>query len=268
MKDGITFLCMILFFLLWALSQSCNVFASEPHQPDTALWLARSCVGEAGFDSASSGECAAILSIYRKRLKPTGLSLYKVVRKYSAAIKPYHNRRHKWVMYLTRDLTQPKHWPEEKATWRRYRNRWQEMLVLCDDFMKGRIKDPLPQADHYGGVMDRINGVKEGWHMLKTDYRNDFWAIKKPKRKRTGEGMEKIEDLINVTEAAIALGVTETQFRLYARAGKFTTARKIRGTRWVVSRKEVEAIVSGKIDTDFSGTWDTVYGDKYAGKES
>lgn len=261
MNDNVKTLLMCLPMLLALVLHTCTARADEP---DTALWLARSCVGEAGFDSVSTGECAAILNIYKKRVKPTGLSIYRVVRKYSAAIKPFHNRRHKWVMYLNRALTQPQHWPTEKATWRRYRNKWREVLILCEDFLVGRIKDPLPQADHYGGVMDRINGVKAGWHMLRTDFRNDFWAIRKPK----GKTKMDINDLMSVSDAALALGVTETQFRLYARAGKFRTARKIRGTRWVVSRSEVEGIVSGVLDTDFSGTWHTVYGDTYSGKES
>jgi len=66
---------------------------------------------------------------------------------------------------------------------------------------------------------------------------------------------------IGVTEAAKLLNISGTLFRMYCRAGKFKSARKVRGTTWVLERKEVEDIAKGKIEVDFSGTWSALYGD-------
>jgi len=232
-------------------------------EPDTALWLARSCVGEAGFNSGGNGECAAILSIYRKRMMPSGLSLYEVARKYSAAIKASWNKKHPWVFTLGRDLKEPRYWPASRVPWRNYLNRWREVLVLCDDFVKGRIIDPLPEADHYGCAADRLRAMQEGWYRIKTDFRNEYWSINDPHRRRNRMSKQTVvtlQDTVDVDDAAKILNVSGSQLRVYARAGKFKTARKVRGTRWLFSRSEMEGIASGKIEIDFTGAWGVLYG--------
>jgi hypothetical protein len=56
------------------------------------------------------------------------------------------------------------------------------------------------------------------------------------------------------------LGMSASMVRVHIRAGKFKTASKKWGTRWVVDEAEVKAIVDGKVKTDFSGSWGKVYG--------
>lgn len=122
---------------------------------DTALLLAQSCAGEAGFDSAETGECDAIMHVYRKRLPHVDVcdSIRCVALRYSAAIKPGVGRR--WVRGLNREGKRPDGWPSERAHWPRYRDRWFALVRRADAFIRGEVFDPLPNAEHYGGAMDR-----------------------------------------------------------------------------------------------------------------
>lgn len=182
MKDEVNLLLVFCFFGLLLTVHTCT---AEAGKPDVGLWLARSCVGEAGFNSVHSGECAAILNIYLKRTKAINFSMYKVVRKYSAAVKNHtkHNRR--WIFHMNRDLKKPQHWNDVSQRWSVVRSRWMEMLWLCDDFLAGKVPDPLPDADHYGDRSDADRARRAGWYRLKSDYKNIFWSINDPKKKVT-----------------------------------------------------------------------------------
>ena len=159
-----------------------RVIYGKGHGKDVALWLARSCVGEAGFSSGETGECSAILHVYRKRAKLTRFNLYQVVRRYSAAIKKGPHQKRDWVFHLNRKGTKPKNWGNLK--WKVYKPRWIEILNLCDQFLKNEIPDPLPHADHYGGKMDRHRADQWKWFRLKTPgYSNYFWSVNDPKKK-------------------------------------------------------------------------------------
>jgi hypothetical protein len=153
-------------------------FWSKPghaEEPDTALWLARSCIGEAGFNAHQTGECAAIWHVYRKRSELTGWTVYRVARKYSAAIKP-GKQKNKWVLYLDRDGNRPKHWPAAK--WDLYRDDWMATLEHVEGFMKGEVSDPAPDAMHYGSTIDAHRAIRAGWKLIKTKFRNQFWRVK------------------------------------------------------------------------------------------
>jgi len=164
-----------------------RVIYGKGHGKDVALWVARSCVGEAGFDSGESGECAAIAHIYRKRTKVTQFNLYQVTRRYSAAIKKGPHQKRKWVFYLCRDLKKPKYW-SKGLHWPNYRDKWASILKLCDDFIAGKVLDPIPHADHYGGRMDRHRAKKWNWYKLDTpDFKNHFWSVTCPKRKEKND---------------------------------------------------------------------------------
>lgn len=138
---------------------------------DTALWIARSCVGEAGFSAVYTGECAAIAHIYRKRALISGASYYRTMRQYSAAIKL--NRGKIWVLSLSRDGRRPHGWG--RADWMIYREKWLDTLHLADSFMRGDISDPLPPALHYGGKMDIRLNLKLWERMHTPHYRNIFY---------------------------------------------------------------------------------------------
>lgn len=69
-----------------------------------------------------------------------------------------------------------------------------------------------------------------------------------------------MNERMSVKDAARMIEVSESSFRIYCRAGKFETARKVRGTTWMVSREEMTAIANGEKEIDFSGAWEEVYG--------
>jgi hypothetical protein len=162
------------FLLPLFLSLSVGLPSKHSERDDTAVWLARSCVGEAGWQAAESGECAAIWHIYAKRALATERPVLRVAKKYSAAIKRGPHSR-PWVLELDRDGRKPKGWPRQ-LMWRRYTDRWFHTLALADLFLEGRIEDPLPSAQHYGGRMDRGLCLKT-WTKLPADgFVNWFYA--------------------------------------------------------------------------------------------
>ena len=158
--------------------------AQAPAEKDVALWLARSCVGEAGWKAHGTGECAAIFHVYKKRSEISGLSLYKVMRKYSAATKPRPGRKNQWVLHLNRAGEKPKHWPAG-AKWQVYQSDWGFALVEAERFLRGDTADPLPDALHYGCIYDRWRARLHGWKELETpNFRNDFYTVR---RRRTAQ---------------------------------------------------------------------------------
>lgn len=162
--------------LLWLLLLAVAIFASavECERPDTALWLARSCVGEAGFGAHETGECLAIAHVYAKRSSITGRSYYSTMRAYSAAIKPRSNKNNPWVLQLNVDATRPRGWPHG-LDWDNYRSDWMATLQLARQFLSpDRQPDPLPTATHYGGWVDR-HRIPGHWVRIPTPYRNRFY---------------------------------------------------------------------------------------------
>ena len=148
--------------------QSCGVKANDDN-----LWLARSCIGEAGWRAWESGECAAILHIYKKRTELTGESIAKLASRYSAAIKSHKGKRNKWVLGLTKDADKPKQWPS-RLNWERFRFDWVMTQILVDLFMSDMVEDPLPDAMHYGSIIDPPPLRAK---LIKTDFRNRFYKM-------------------------------------------------------------------------------------------
>jgi hypothetical protein len=156
-----------------------SIAASIPvRSNDTVLWLARSCVGEAGWNAWDTGECAAILHLYKRRSEITGEKIDTLARRYSAAIKPRSSRNNKWVLGLQDSADRPHDWPSG-AKWSRYRFHWIMTLLAVELFMLEMVEDPLPNAWHYGCKFDT---PPEGSVLIKTQFKNRWW--KKNERKR------------------------------------------------------------------------------------
>lgn len=136
-----------------------------------AVWLARSCVGEAGWSAWHTGECAAILHIYKKRAARTGETVTQMAKRYSAAIKPHSGRNNTWVLSLRADGKRPDSWPRG-AKWGRYSYSWQMTLLVVELFLLGMVADPLPMAIHYGASFDV---PAPGSVRIKTIFRNRFY---------------------------------------------------------------------------------------------
>lgn len=148
---------------------------------DNAVWLARSCVGEAGFESGESGECAAIHHVYLKRSRMNNRRYAKIMHNYSAAIRYGHGKR--WVRGLRADGGKPPGFG--KLDWSNYRDKWLGVLETARKLLAGEISDPLPDALHYGGWTDRHRLDRRYWQPIKnTGFRNTFYAKRKTKRGR------------------------------------------------------------------------------------
>ena len=179
MTDSVKYLLIVLLFSMWAIPRC--VDANET--PDVAVWLARSCVGESNnWKSYQTGECAAILHIYKKLSNRGRYSVFEVAKKYSAAIKRHKDHPNPWVFTLGRLGTKPKKWPHG-AKWAPRRVDWLATLVLAESFLEGNVPDPLPLADHYGGECDHARAIRAGWWKLDTPFKNNFYSIINPKRK-------------------------------------------------------------------------------------
>jgi hypothetical protein len=151
--------------------------ASSRSKVSTEVLLARSCVGEAGFDSVESGECAAILHVYKKRSELLREPVRSVSLRYSAAIKRRRGHPNPWVLHLRSDLAKPKRW-SKRLKWSEYSERWEAAVVYARKFLEGGVDDPLPAALHYGGRMDKHRLSPRVWAPLVTPYKNIFYKRK------------------------------------------------------------------------------------------
>jgi hypothetical protein len=127
--------------------------AARSSTPDTATWLARSCIGEADWDSPVTTECASLMHIYRKRADMGPLNIRQMTRRYSAAVKPRKSHPNKWVLHLTRECVQPVKWPSG-LRWEVYEPWCHRAFEHADAFLRGEVPDPYPEATHFGGPMD------------------------------------------------------------------------------------------------------------------
>lgn len=126
--------------------------ASEWNE-DTKLWLARSCVGEAGF--GADDECIGIAWTYATRHKIINgsVSFVSLIRQYSAALKTKSNAKRPWIMGLGLDGKTPKGWPS-MLDWNRHAKLWFRLLDRLDEWANGKVSNPVNGADHFGGPMD------------------------------------------------------------------------------------------------------------------
>lgn len=162
------FALYILFFII-TFFQCCE---SRADDPDVALWLARSCIGEAGWTAHRTGECSAIWHVYRKRSDATGWPLLAVVRKYSVAVKRIKGRPNPWILDLNRGYTRPEKWPGGLRWSNVHRYHWGQMLFQARLFLAGKLTDPLPMANHFGSPIDPVPAT---WVRVRAGFRNWFY---------------------------------------------------------------------------------------------
>lgn len=148
--------------------------------PHAAIWGARSCVGEAGWGSWR-GECRAILGVYVARWRAMqgearpGLTLVRVIRAYSSAVKRGEWHRRPWIFGLAASLDRPRGWPLA-AAWRSHRDDWGHVLANSHAFLEGLTQTPCPGAQHYG---NRTTDGRPRGHVrvqCSVPTRNRFWG--------------------------------------------------------------------------------------------
>jgi hypothetical protein len=172
MKNSIKNLIAALIF--FGLFLATIEYLSAGETRDDGLILARSCFGET--TPWNETECTAMLFVYLKRT-PNDSDVTTTAKKYSSALKRgQHNKNRHWLFELNRELDKPKSWPD-KAKWSVYKLQWARLLKLSDDFLSGKLTDPCPECDHFGGAMDKAD---KSLILVKTDFecKNKFYRIK------------------------------------------------------------------------------------------
>ncbi len=158
-------------------AQSPTPVARWDWSPQTRLDLARSCVGEAGFDSGATGECAAIAHVYARRVelaraRGRRMSYRFMVRAYSQPIK---TGRRPWVLAL-RDSRRPRGLPRAWPWEERLAGQWAEVLAAVDAWAAGETVNACPRAEHFGAPSD---GAPRHWRRIECarEFRNLFYEV-------------------------------------------------------------------------------------------
>lgn len=160
MKPSLFIIALITAFCLGSAAGEWGVIA-RPKKPipestwneKTKVWLGRSCVGEAGF--TAHDECVAIAWVYATRYRDTGYkgTFKGLIRKYSSAVKKHGAHKRPWLLGLNSQGNRPKSWPDN-LSWKQHRPLWLSILGHLDEWVKGNRPNPVPTANHFGGLMD------------------------------------------------------------------------------------------------------------------
>ena len=149
--------------------------SEEEWDSESQLWLARSCVGEAGW--AQFDECIAIAWVYAARAKQSSrYTFLKMVRRYSAALQK--GRSMSWVRGLNYSGRLPRGWPGGLRWYQGYRRVWKTTLIVAGNWAEGKHANPCPGANHFGGPMDHHRAVKARWMPVRCSVRmrNRFYT--------------------------------------------------------------------------------------------
>ena len=110
----------------------------------TRLTLAQVMVGEADWHEPDH---IAIAWVLRKRWQRarqrSGVSFQSFMQRYSSTMK-VDTERARWVRALP--------WGELEGP---HKQRWSKVMALANAWGAGKVSDPCPDAEHWGGTMDR-----------------------------------------------------------------------------------------------------------------
>jgi hypothetical protein len=134
---------------------------SEQWDPQTALWMGRAWVAEAGWGKTDirKEEQHAIGYVLVNRWhtlskRYPNLKLITVIRNYCAGLGEISNsgptKRQMWVRNLF-GKGEPEGWPGGKAAWKNHLPFWADTLQRVKKFASGELPNPCPGASHFGG---------------------------------------------------------------------------------------------------------------------
>ena len=138
----------------------------EEWNEQTQLTLARAMVGEADWHEPDHVAIAYVLArrwrIHQLNREP--LSFQRYIELYSASLRS-DSERSGWIRSLP--------WGPLPG---QYEQRWSRVQKLVRAWGEGLIKDPCPQAMHWGGTMDR---PARSWHPVSCGLtRNIFYTYR------------------------------------------------------------------------------------------
>ena len=129
---------------------------------EARIWLARSLIGEVGWDRPA--EQTAVAWVYANRAKKLNQYTYlQMVRQYSAAVRKPGQRRQPWVFELQLNDHRPKYWPNY-IEWKDHHSQyWLDTLDLIDQWQAGKIPNYCPTANHFGSYHDSLKAEALRW---------------------------------------------------------------------------------------------------------
>lgn len=150
----------------------------------TVLVLARICVSEAGWSAPQ--DCAAIFQVLRnvRRNDETLMGAMRRASRVVSEMKDPTTRRHRWLVNLHLDGTEPDHFPEVANWERHYRHRWFDVIAHARALIEGEAHaHPCPGAViAWGGDMDDYLALQRNLIRVDCgDTANTFW--KRPSRR-------------------------------------------------------------------------------------
>jgi len=121
---------------------------AEHWHEDSKRTLAQAMVGEAAWHRPDHVAIAWVLArrwkrYYRVHQDRDPMDFTSFIRRYSSPLKQKHKRA-LWVQSLP--------WRDVEAPYSRH---WRKVRNLVETWGEGRVGDPCPRADHWGGTMDR-----------------------------------------------------------------------------------------------------------------
>lgn len=124
-------------------------FRSERARRDAILWQARSCIGEIGWHDVAT--CVSMTYVHMDIAERTDIPLERVVRQFSAAVKPQHNVNRPWIFELDWNGRRPS--MMRRGSWERWRRtRWLATLSIVADTVDGLIAPHCFGARSYGSA--------------------------------------------------------------------------------------------------------------------
>ena len=153
----------IIFFIILVLSLPVSAKAPLPEeqlQKSDYVWLARSMVAEAGWESERDHIAIAYVLARQWRMQQKRwpkLRFRDLMFRYVKGLGGHRREytiRQRWIRSLSPAMTEPDHWPK-RASWERHRPLWAATLVRVEQWAQGRLPDPCQgDAWHWGGTMD------------------------------------------------------------------------------------------------------------------
>ncbi len=108
--------------------------------PETALWLARAQVGEAGWTGYLDHDAMAWVLARRWRAAPPGTRFVTVVKQYCNSLDE-HRPRAAWLRNLEDSSLVPEGWPIT-TRWNVREPQWKEIRMRAELWFAGEIPDP------------------------------------------------------------------------------------------------------------------------------
>jgi hypothetical protein len=178
----------IVALLLWPSNCSAeteSIIPDDQWNANVKLWLARSLIGEVGWRITK--EHAAVAWVYAMRANQSRRhDFLGMVKRYSAAVRNPGRIRNPWLFELGLDGARPGSWPYGPLWKGRYQQAWFRLLQLADLWRAGKIANPCPGANHFGGPMDRHRAENRHWYRVKCKMRtrNSFYDSRRIQPRR------------------------------------------------------------------------------------